>query len=206
MLPFVIQRIRTPQGDVLFEREGSDPTRVLSIESVALMNDMLQATVETGTGSRADLPGWPTGGKTGTSQEFRDAWFVGYTANLTTGVWVGNDSNKPTKHASGANVPAMIWAKFMQEAHKGVPVAQLPGAELVAHLMAQPAPQPDYPDGGGGWQVVRQLTPEEQAANDARMQNCILNRSPDCAREAPLVVQTPPRRERRGFFERLFGG
>ncbi len=206
VLPFVIQRIRTPQGDVLFERSGSDPTRVLSIESVALMNDMLQATVETGTGSRADLPGWPTGGKTGTSQEFRDAWFVGYTANLTTGVWVGNDSNAPTKSASGANVPAMAWAKFMQEAHKGVPVAQLPGTELISYLMAQPAPQPEYDQGGGGWQVVHQVSPEEQAANEARMRNCILNRSPDCASQAPLVVQTPPRRERRGFFERLFGG
>jgi penicillin-binding protein 1A len=201
VLPFVIERIRTPRGDVLFEKSGSGPTRVISLESVALMNNMLQATVEQGTGSRASLAGWPTGGKTGTSQEFRDAWFVGYTANLTAGVWVGNDSNAPTKHASGANVPAMIWAKFMTAAHKGVPVAQLPGTDLIPYLLAQPVPQPD----GGGWQNVSQLSPEEQADNDTRMRNCILNRSVDCARTTPLVVE-PPHRERRGFFQRLFGG
>ena len=91
------------------------------------MNDMLQATVEMGTGTRAALAGWPAGGKTGTSQNFRDAWFIGYTANLTAGVWVGNDSDAPTKHASGGNLPAAIWAKFMTKAHEGVPVAQLPG-------------------------------------------------------------------------------
>lgn len=205
VLPFVIQRVRSPQGDVIFERSGSGPTRVISLESVALMNDMLQATVEVGTGSRADIPGWPSGGKTGTSQEFRDAWFIGYTSNLTAGVWVGNDSNAPTERASGANVPAMIWAKFMRDAHTGVPVAQLPGADLVPYLMAQPAPGSQF----SGWGAfARAATPEEQAANEARMRNCILNRSPDCARNvAPVVVQPQqPQRERGGFFRRLFGG
>ena len=65
------------------------------------MNDMLQATVEMGTATKAAIAGWPAGGKTGTSQNFRDAWFIGYTANLTAGVWVGNDSDAPTKHAAG---------------------------------------------------------------------------------------------------------
>src|SRR5690606_33780648 len=97
VMPFVIQRIRTPDGDVLFERKGSGLGQVVSIESVAMMNDMLQATVEMGTGTKAAIPGWQVGGKTGTGQEHRDAWFVGYTANLTAGVWVGNDSNAPMK-------------------------------------------------------------------------------------------------------------
>ncbi len=204
VLPFVIQRVRTPLGDVLFERSGSGPTRVISLESVALMNDMLQATVEVGTGSRANIPGWPSGGKTGTSQEFRDAWFVGYTANLTAGVWVGNDSNAPTKRASGANLPAMIWAKFMVDAHSGVPVAQLPGADLVPYLLAQPAPGSQFT----GWgSFARAATPEEQAANDARMRNCILNRTADCARQPVAVQPRAPQREGSGgFFRRLFGG
>ncbi|MGH6926450.1 MAG: transglycosylase domain-containing protein [Propylenella sp.] len=201
VLPFVIQRVRTPQGDILFERAGSSPTRVVSLESVALMNDMLQATVAAGTGSRADLPGWPAGGKTGTSQSYRDAWFIGYTANLTAGIWVGNDSNAPTKRASGANIPALIWSKFMIEAHRGVPVAQLPGSDLVPYLLAQPAPGSQFQ----GWGAFAQASPEEQAANDARMRNCILNRSANCAIEAPSMAQ-PQRRERRGFFQRLFGG
>ena len=204
VLPFVIQRIRTPQGDVLFERSGSGPARVLSLESVALMNDMLQATVEVGTGSRANLPGWPVGGKTGTSQEFRDAWFIGYTANLTTGVWVGNDSNAPTERASGANVPATAWSQFMAEAHQGVPVAQLPGADLVPYLLAQPQMQPGFQF--PGWGSLANVSPEEQAANEERMRNCILNRSADCTMEAPQVVQPQPQRRGGGFFERLFGG
>jgi penicillin-binding protein 1A len=204
VLPYVIQRIRTPQGDVLFDRSGSGPVRVISLESVALMNDMLQATVEVGTGSRANLPGWQVGGKTGTSQKYRDAWFIGYTANLTAGVWVGNDSNAPTKHASGANLPAMIWSKFMIEAHKGVPVAQLPGSDLVPYLLAQPAPGGE---GFRGWGSFAQVSPEEQAANEARMRNCMLNRSADCARQPPSGAQ-PPRVDRGagGFFRRLFGG
>ncbi len=200
VLPFVIERVRTPQGDLLFERSDTEPTRVISLESVALMNDMLQATVETGTGSRANLPGWPTGGKTGTSQEFRDAWFVGYTANLTAGVWVGNDSNAPTKRASGANVPAMVWSKFMNEAHAGVPVAQLPGSDLVQYLLAQPAPGSSFQ----GWGFA-QATPSERAANEARALNCMINRGDNCA-QLPSDAVIEPRRERRGFFQRLFGG
>ena len=141
VLPFVVQRVRTPDGTVIFERTGSGLGRVASIESVALMNDMLQATVEMGTATRASLAGWPAGGKTGTSQNFRDAWFIGYTANLTAGVWVGNDSDAPTKHASGGTVPAEIWAKFMTKAHEGVPVAQLPGTEIVPYLLAQTPPE-----------------------------------------------------------------
>jgi penicillin-binding protein 1A len=209
VLPYVIQRVRTPQGDLLFDRSGSGPTRVISLESVALMNDMLQATVEVGTGARADLPGWPVGGKTGTSQEFRDAWFIGYTANLTAGVWVGNDSNAPTKHASGGNLPAMVWSKFMIEAHAGVPVARLPGSDLVAYLLAQPAPNTGSPF--PGWGSFARAGSEEQAQNEAIARYCMIDRSPNCAQKAlegGIAQQQPQpqRRERRGFFQRLFGG
>ncbi len=201
VLPYVVQRIRTPQGDVLFDRsQNTAPRRVISIESVALMNYMLQATVEMGTGRRADLPGWPAGGKTGTSQNFRDAWFVGYTANLTTGVWVGNDSDAPMKRAFGGTLPAEIWSKFMKVAHKGVPVQQLPGTDLVSYLLGQPPPTPGpgFAGFGGG-------SAEEQAANEQRMRNCMLDRtSPECTQVQAAPAQQPTRR--RGFFERLFGG
>ncbi len=200
--PFVIQRVRTPRGDVLFDRTGTEPRRVISIESVALMNYMLQATVEMGTGTRAALAGWPAAGKTGTSQNFRDAWFIGYTANLTAGVWVGNDTDAPTKHASGANVPAEIWSKFMTKAHQGVPVQQLPGTDLVAYLMQQPPPGAQQP---GGYNGLVAVSPEEQAANEQRMRNCILNRTPGCAALPAQQPAAQPQR-RRGFFERLFGG
>jgi penicillin-binding protein 1A len=195
VVPYVIQRIRTPEGDVLFERNGSGLGRVASLESVAMMNDMLQATVEMGTGTKAAIDGWPAGGKTGTSQDYRDAWFLGYTANLAAGVWVGNDSNAPMKRVFGGTLPATIWSKFMTKAHEGVPVAQLPGTDLIPTLLAQPAPGTD-----SGWGMA-QVDPIEQADNEARMRDWILNRH-DGAR--PAAAQ--PSEERRGFFRRLFGG
>jgi penicillin-binding protein 1A len=67
-------------------------------------------------------------GKTGTSQDFRDAWFIGYTSNLVTGVWLGNDDNSPTKKATGGGLPVEIWTRFMKAAHQGVPPAPLPAS------------------------------------------------------------------------------
>lgn len=196
VMPFVIQRIRTAEGEVLFDRTGSGLGRVASIESVAMMNYMLQATVDEGTGTKAALAGWPAGGKTGTSQDYRDAWFVGYTANLTAGVWVGNDSNAPMERVFGGTLPAAIWSKFMTKAHEGVPVAQLPATELIDYLLAQPAPGTE----ASGWGVA-QASPgmpgQGQPGQDAVAQNRIqiLGRVDE--------VQ-PARQERRGFFRRLF--
>jgi penicillin-binding protein 1A len=197
VMPYIIKRIRTPQGDVLFDRKGSGLGRVASIESVAMMNDMLAATVESGTGTKAAIPGWPSGGKTGTSQDYRDAWFIGYTSNLTAGVWVGNDSNKPMKRVFGGTLPAAIWSKFMTKAHDGVPVAQLPGADLLPFLLAQPAPSMAAGD--------MQPGSPEYTANEAQMRQLMMGQG-----GAPGAVQAQgpaePKRERRGFFRRLFGG
>jgi penicillin-binding protein 1A len=88
----------------------------------------MQQTLLIGTAKHAALAGWPAAGKTGTSQDFRDAWFIGYTAHLVTGVWLGNDDNTPTKHTTGGSLPVDIWSRFMTSAHQGVPVAGLPGS------------------------------------------------------------------------------
>ena len=102
--------------------------RVVERRHVGNMNLMMSETLLTGTGRKARLDsGRPAGGKTGTSQDFRDAWFIGYTGNLTTAVWFGNDNNSPTKKASGGSLPAIVWKEFMDKAHKGLPVADLPG-------------------------------------------------------------------------------
>jgi penicillin-binding protein 1A len=77
-------------------------------------------------------------GKTGTSQDFRDAWFIGYTANLVTGVWLGNDDNSPTRKATGGGLPVEVWTRFMKAAHQGVAVAALPVSQsgsLFSNLM-----------------------------------------------------------------------
>lgn len=81
------------------------------------MRDFLSATVQHGTGRGARL-GYPTFGKTGTSQNYRDAWFIGFAGNLVVGVWVGNDDNSPMAGVTGGNLPTMIWARFMRQARK----------------------------------------------------------------------------------------
>ena len=84
-----------------------------------MMNTMMQETLLTGTARKAELPGWQAAGKTGTSQDWRDAWFVGYTSHLVAGVWLGNDDDSPTKKVSGGNLPVEIWSRFMKAAHRG---------------------------------------------------------------------------------------
>jgi penicillin-binding protein 1A len=102
---------------------------VIDPRNVAMMNTMLEETLRSGTARKAELPGWVAAGKTGTSQDFRDAWFIGYTTNLVTGVWLGNDDNSPTKKAVGGGLPVEIWSRFMRAAHQGVPVASLPTSQ-----------------------------------------------------------------------------
>ena len=144
--PHVVQDIRTTKGKVLFRRPGPGISRAVDLRTVAMMNEMLAETLAVGTGKRAGVPGWPAAGKTGTSQDFRDAWFIGYTSNLTAGVWLGNDDNRPTKKASGGTLPAEIWSAFMARAHEGVPVAALPGtAFFQTYAATQPRAVPIEP-------------------------------------------------------------
>ena len=103
---------------------------------------MMAQTLTTGTGKIANLPGRPAGGKTGTSQDFRDGWFIGYTGTLTTAVWLGNDDNSPTKRATGGSLPAKVWKDVMQAGHQGLPVASLPGVSDRPVQVAEPAAAP----------------------------------------------------------------
>ena len=121
-----VKRITTTEGEVLYENTGGNNPRVVRSDVVGMMNSMMTGTVETGTAKKAAFA-WPSAGKTGTSQKSRDAWFIGYTANLTTGVWFGNDDGAPMKKVTGGALPAQAWHEFMVAAHEGVPVAPLPG-------------------------------------------------------------------------------
>lgn len=121
-----IKTIKTAKGDVLYQHKETTGPRVAQAEVIGMMNAMMAETVSQGTAKRAAF-GWPAAGKTGTSQNSRDAWFVGYTANLTTGVWLGNDNGSPMKNITGGLLPAQAWNEFMAAAHEGVPVASLPG-------------------------------------------------------------------------------
>ena len=124
--PHVIVRVKTAGGKILYQQKSASLGRVIAPQNVAMMNDMMRETLLTGTARKAELPGWEAAGKTGTSQDFRDAWFVGYTGRLITGVWLGNDDNSPTKKASGGTLPVEIWSRFMGVALKGQQVAGLP--------------------------------------------------------------------------------
>jgi penicillin-binding protein 1A len=127
--PHVVNKIRTADGKVLYARPADHLGQVIEPRAVAMMNTMMQETLLSGTARKAELPGWMAAGKTGTSQDFRDAWFIGYTANLVTGIWLGNDDNSPTRKATGGGLPVEVWTRFMRAAHQGVPVANLPNSQ-----------------------------------------------------------------------------
>ncbi|WP_291847912.1 penicillin-binding protein 1A [Bradyrhizobium sp.] len=127
--PHVVTRIRTQDGKLLYARPPDRPGQVIDPRHAAAMNTMLRETLLSGTARKTEVPGWIAAGKTGTSQDFRDAWFIGYTANLVTGVWLGNDDNSPTRKASGSGLPVTIWTRFMRAAHQGLPAAGLPIAQ-----------------------------------------------------------------------------
>ena len=124
--PHLIGRVRTGSGRVLFERRDEPRSELVAPAHVAAMNDMLNAVLVSGTGKRAALPGHPAAGKTGTSQDFRDAWFVGYTERFVAGVWVGNDDGRAMNKVVGGSLPARLWHDVMLVAHEaGAPSAAL---------------------------------------------------------------------------------
>jgi penicillin-binding protein 1A len=138
--PHLVERVRTAHGGkTLYTRVRGAPVRVVDNRSIGMMNAMMRETVTGGTARRADLPGWPVAGKTGTSQDFRDAWFIGFTSQLVTGVWLGNDDNTPMKRITGGGLPVEVWSEFMRIAHRGKTPSGLPGASIAA-LVTAPGP------------------------------------------------------------------
>jgi penicillin-binding protein 1A len=147
--PHVIERIRGSDGKTLYTRSTQVLGRIVDPRYVGMMNTMMRETLVSGTARRADLPGWLAAGKTGTSQDFRDAWFIGYTSRLVTGVWLGNDDNSPTKKAVGGGLPVEIWSRFMRTAHQGIAPSALPGLSE-GGWFTPPAPvQAQAPRGSG---------------------------------------------------------
>lgn len=135
-----VSEIRDTAGQVIYRRQGSGPGQVVRPARVAAMNKMLARVITEGTGRKARLDR-PVAGKTGTSQNFRDAWFIGYSAELIAGVWMGNDNGRPMKGVTGGGLPAETWRNFMIAAHKGRPKQPLPS----------PQPGASEPDEPGFW-------------------------------------------------------
>lgn len=129
VVPYGVTRIRTRDGRELYKREAPAPEPVLAKGTVEMMNYLLMDVATRGTGAKAALPGRRVAGKTGTSQDFKDAWFIGFTPQLVTGVWIGNDDNRPMKKVTGGSLPTTIWHDFMLKAMEGKPVETIPVSE-----------------------------------------------------------------------------
>jgi penicillin-binding protein 1A len=142
--PFGILKVRTISGKVLYEHPARSHVAVMSAENEAAMTRLMHETVATGTGKSAKLGDRPVAGKTGTTQDFHDAWFIGFTADLVCGVWIGNDDATPMKHATGGGLPTHIFQDFMTGAEQNLPVRALAGAFIAANLPA-PEKTPDEP-------------------------------------------------------------
>ena len=124
--PHGIAEIRDGKGRVIYRRTGSGGGQVIAPRRVGQLTAMLEEVIATGTGRAAALDR-PAAGKTGTSQDSRDAWFIGFTAELVTGVWLGNDDFRPMKRVTGGGLPARLWRSFMADALHGLPRQPLPG-------------------------------------------------------------------------------
>lgn len=145
--PHSIRRVTSYDGAVL-EEERPDVTEVISPDTARTMVAMLEDVVQFGTGVRAKELGRPTGGKTGTTNDFTDAWYIGFTAQLTTGVWVGNDDKRVSlgKKETGARAALPIWLEFMLQGMQGMPVEDFPNVTRLEKIAPTKTLQVDTPD------------------------------------------------------------
>lgn len=118
VIPYVIEEVKTNNGKLLYQRPEHSGRlgRVMAPEAQAMMIDMMHNAFAIGSARNAAVPGWDLAGKTGTTQEYRDAWMMGFSATLVTGVWMGNDSGELTKRLTGSSLPAEAWKNYMQVA------------------------------------------------------------------------------------------
>ena len=199
--PHIITRVKTAAGKLLYQRKSSGFGRVIDPATVGMMNAMMAETVLTGTARKADVPsGWQAAGKTGTSQDWRDAWFVGYTGALVADVWVGNDDGSPTRKASGGTLPLEIWGRFMRTALKGTTPVPLPGwgasapggggGAVIAALPRDPAPR-DPVTGGPAPTGVAPPTTLGQVISSALAPPAATPRPVQPRAGAPMVISPP---------------
>ena len=130
--PYTILEIRRPNGDIIYDRAkfAKPQKQVVPEEKIAELNSMLKEVVKHGTARKADLGFAPQGGKTGTNQAYRDAWYIGFTAHNVTGVWVGNDDFSPMRQVTGGLIPAPAWKRIMEVAEAGEKPTSLAGIPL----------------------------------------------------------------------------
>lgn len=173
VIPYGILEIRDMDGGILYQRQGSSAGFAVAGPHVEAMNRLLSGPVTYGTGKAAMLDR-PTVGKTGTTQDYKDAWFMGYTADLVGGVWLGNDDGALMKKVTGGGLPAKLWHAIMVDAHQGLPPRTLPGlggpapAEEAAGTPVAAEPSGELPADGSVLQTAEGTPPppEQPASND----------------------------------------
>jgi penicillin-binding protein 1A len=187
--PYLIARITNAHGDVLYDHPDATSLQVLDPQIDRQMVQMMQGVIAHGTGKDASLDR-PAAGKTGTTQNWRDAWFVGFTPDWVAGVWMGDDHGRPMAKVAGGELPARLWRRFMVAAHQGLPVhdfiapAAEPPATTGVEVAAEPSTGLDESDEGA---------PPPADAGDA---------APD-DRTAPSEDAPPPADSRRAFYSGL---
>ncbi len=161
--PYAVERVETSRGKIVYQAPKTRISKVLDINTAASLTAMLQQVIKGGTGRAADI-GKPAAGKTGTTDEYKDAWFIGYTPDIVTGVWVGNDDNSKMANLTGGTVPALIWKDMMKVATEKYPNSDFdyPKIEL------QPA-NINPKDITEGEAIIE--TPQEPAVENPEMQN-----------------------------------
>ncbi|WP_439924818.1 transglycosylase domain-containing protein [Nitrobacter sp. JJSN] len=139
--PHAVLEVRTGAGDLVwrYDRDGPKPRQIIPASTAADMAGMMSHVVSEGTARRAILDGIPAAGKTGTTNAYRDAWFVGYTGNFVCGVWYGNDDYSPTNRLTGGALPAQTWHDIMTAAHRGVEIKDIAGVAAPAKPTAAEA-------------------------------------------------------------------
>ncbi|MFZ1992131.1 MAG: PBP1A family penicillin-binding protein [Alphaproteobacteria bacterium] len=162
-----VDEVDTKDGTQLYKYQPTEPTRVIDPQIATNMTNMMYAVIDHGTGRNASLGDRPAAGKTGTSSDWRDAWFVGYTGNLLAGVWIGNDDNSEMNHVTGGSLPAAVWKSFMSAAHEGVPIVSLPGAYSTRSVSAASELKAFYGDLAASFRAASQGTSPVGAVSGA---------------------------------------
>jgi penicillin-binding protein 1A len=219
--PHVIVSVKSASGQVLYRQGVENRGRVIDQTAHAKMIDMMRETLLTGTARKAEIPNWDAAGKTGTTQDYRDAWFVGYTATLVTGIWVGNDDDTPMKKVTGSGLPAEIWNRFMRAALAGSPPVPLPAGswehppglpEPSPPIASAPSPTPSSAGSGGGPAAIGQAGPLVLNSGAVAGQTRPMP-IPDGALRPPAPIPnvspgrtwSPPQPRQKSFFDAIFG-
>jgi penicillin-binding protein 1A len=191
--PYFVREVDDSTGQVLYRRKQTTPERVIASHVDRDLTAMLYGVVEEGTGRSAALSGHQAAGKTGTTQDYHDAWFVGFTTDYVAGVWIGNDDSSPMRGVTGGSLPASVWKSVMVVAEHGLPAKSLDKS-------SQPPPEEETD--------TAESTSSDDGTNPSSTDESGTSQSDDESSVQSEEGQPPPparRADRTTFWNWLFG-